>query len=495
MANKDITSYRGMLEFMNEGDDILTVNKEIDPIYQVAGISKALDNGPALLFQNVKGFPNRRILSGLFSRGERVSKIFDVAETKDLKFKGLEALKNPIPPRIVDGGPCQEVVITQDIDVLGSIPVIKYTETDPGRILAGGNILISGPDIGNCISFKRIHFRGKDWSSMVFNPGSHFEHWVLERKKEKGKLPLTINICTPPAVQVVASAGGIPSAIPVGSDELAIAGGLQGVPVEICKAKTVDAYAIANSEWVIEGYIDTSQVVWESEEAEQKKDFSAPFFPEGYGYLGRAHATYKFQATAITHRKDNPIYYAPLAHSFEYHFETFINDAALYDLLNKQRPGLVIDLNIPPSMLGTLGLVIQIKKERRRDESYIKNLILLAWASCPSLRIVIVVDEDVDIYSAEDIMWALSTRVNAKDNLILMPPGVSWAGQQGEEIGPSAPTWRMGFDATVPLEHKWQYFRGEFPSVNLENWFTKDQIAKVRASQSEYARFFAERRV
>jgi len=496
MTKKDITSCRGTLEFLKDRDELLTVTAEVDPILEVAGIAKALDNGLALLFQNVKGYPNHRILAGLFSRGERVAKIFDVSSSRGLKFKGLEAMKNPIPPRAVEGGPCQEVVITQDIDVLKTIPVIQYTKTDPGRIMGGGNILISGPDIGHCISFKRTHFQGKDWASMAFNPGSHFEYWVLNRARDKRNLPLTVNICPSPAVQAVAGGGIMMIAIPTGTDELAIAGGLQGAPVEICKAKTVDAYAIANSEWVIEGYIDTSQVVWESEEAEKKKDFSAPFFPEGHGHLGRARSTYKFQATAITHRKDNPIYYSPLAHSFEYpYMTTLTNDAALYDLLNRQWPGLVIDVNAQVSMMGSTGIVIQVKKQRRRNEELIKNLILAAWAFCSVLRMVVVVDEDVDIYSADEVLWALITRVNADEDLILMPPGTSWAGTLGRTIGPTAPVWRMGFDATVPLEHKWQYWRGEFPEVDLGKWFTMDEITRVRALQSEYAKLLAEKRV
>lgn len=496
MVKKDITNCRGTLEFLKEEGELLTVGGKVDPIYEVAGIAKALDNSFALLFQNVKGYPNCRVLAGLFSRGERLAKIFGVSSPKELKFKGLEAIKNPIPPKMVDGGPCQEVVITQDIDVLKFIPIIQHTETDPGRILGGGNVLISGPDIGHCVSYKRTHFRGKDWASMAFSPGSHFEYWVLERRKERRNLPLTINICPSPAVQAVAGGGLIPTAIPVGSDELGIAGGIQGVPVEICGAKTVDAYAIANSEWVIEGYIDTSQVVWESEEGEKREDFSAPFFPESHGHLGRARTTYKFQATAITHRKDTPIFYAPLGHSFEYpYMVTFTNDAALYDLLNRQWPGLVTDVNALPSMMGLLGIVIQVKKQRRRDEEHIKDLILAAWAFCSNLRMVVVVDEDVDIYNANEIIWALNTRINAKEDLILMPPGASWAGIKGKTIGPTAPVWRMGFDATVPFEHKWQYWRGEFPKVDLGKWFSQDEIAKVRALQSEYAKLMAEKRV
>jgi len=491
MAMKDIGSCRRTLDFLKQENELLVIDNEVNPMLEVAGITKALDNGPALLFQNVKGYPNQRILTGLFSRGERVAKIFNVSDPRKWKFKGLEAIRNPVPPIAVDSGPCQEIVTDKDIDVPKTMPITQQTETDVGRVLSGGIVLIKGADIGSCISYKRTHFRGKDWASMAFYPRSHFEYWVLQCRKERRNLPLTINICPSPAVQAVAAGGFVPSAIPVGTDELAIAGGLQEMPVEICKARTVDAYAIANSEWVIEGYIDTNQIVWESEEGEKREDSWSPFFPESHGHLGRAQTTYKFEVTAITCRRDNPIFNAPLAHSFEYHYmATSINEAVLFELLNQRCPGLVIDVNTLQGMMGLLGIVIRVRKQRKRDEEHIRDLILAAWASCSALRTVIVVDEDVDIYNADEIIWALNTRVNPNEDVILMSPSTT-----EKAIGPAAPGRRMGFDATVPIEHKQLYSRGEFLKVDLERWLTKDEIARVRALQSEYARLFAEKRV
>jgi 4-hydroxy-3-polyprenylbenzoate decarboxylase len=247
---------------------------------------------------------------------------------------------------------------------------------------------------------------------------------------------------------------------------------------------------------VIEGYVDTSQTVWESDEAEEKKDFSSPFFPEYHGHEGRARNTYKFQATAITHRRDNPMFYVALAHSFEYiHMQAVTNYAALYEMFNRQWPGLVVDVNSLQAMKGWNGLVIQVHKRQRRDEEHITNLFMAAWAASSALRMVIIVDDDVDIYNAEEVLWALNTRVDPKTDLIMVPPGTRSAGQSGEVTSPVSPVWRMGFDATVPWDYRWQYWRGEFPKVDLEKWFTPKEIARVRAMQSDYARLIADKRV
>ncbi|ODS65758.1 MAG: hypothetical protein ABS43_31370 [Bordetella sp. SCN 67-23] len=489
MATADISTCRSYLDGLGQ-EDLLRVTKEVDPVCEATGILKAMENGPALLFENVKGYPGQRIMCNLFSREDRVARMFGVAETKDLKHRGAAALRRQIAPREVANAPSQELVTTKDIDVLSMLPVCKYTETDPGRILGGGVTLLSGPDIGTCASYKRVHFRGKDWGSMAFIPSSHLEHWSIDRKRKGQKLPLTINICPPPAVMAVAAGGGLGWAIPAGSDELGFAGGLQGSPVNVCKAKTVDALAIADAEWVIEGYIDTSQTVWESDEAERHGDNKRELFPEWHGHEGRAERTYKFCVTGVTRRKDNPIFELWLAHSLELPIiRRLINDGPIFEFLDRLSPGLVTDINALDGM-KSFGLVIQVRKRARRDDAVVRNLILSAFSMNPRLRNVFVVDDDVDIYDAEDVMWALHTRLDPRDNMIVIPRPTSEV-----RDGPLSPVGRVGFDLTAPKQFQNLFWRGQYPRVDLRKWFTDEQIAAVQARQSPYARVLARKAV
>jgi 4-hydroxy-3-polyprenylbenzoate decarboxylase len=491
---KNITTLRGLLDWLAAENSLLNVDKEIDPNLEVAGVAKALDDGPTLVFNNIKGYPGQRIVSGLFARGDVTARMFGAETFRKLKFKGLEAIKKPIGPKMVEKAPCQEVVIDKELNVYNVMPVLKHSATDPVRVIGGGVVLISGVDIGKCISFKRIGFRGPDWGTMAFIPGSHFEHFVLERRKEKKNLPLTVNIGCNPAVMAVAAGGNVPSVIPYGGDEVAIAGGLQGSPVELVKAKTQDALAVADSEWVIEGYIDTSKTVWESDEAEAKKDFSTPYFPESNGHIGRARMTYMFKVTGITHRKDNPIYYAPMARSYEYlNLPPLTNDAALMELLGRQYPGIVTDVNALPAMMGPNGMVVQVRKVRGRDEDHIRDMFLTVFSAMPYLKMVVMVDDDVDIYNSDDVMWAMVARCNPGEAITILPPSASWSvAKKGQG---NSGLYRIGYDCTVPLERRDWYPRGVLPKVDLSKWFTQEQIAAVRAKQSEYARFCAERRV
>ncbi|RLB02494.1 MAG: hypothetical protein DRG83_08440, partial [Deltaproteobacteria bacterium] len=116
MANGTVTSVRELLSKFE--DEFIIIEKEVDPIDEIAGIQQALQDSYALLFTNVKGFPDVRIIGNAFSRSERVARMFDVKEFRELKFKCREAMKNPLPPQIVTDAPCQEVVHDiQEVDL------------------------------------------------------------------------------------------------------------------------------------------------------------------------------------------------------------------------------------------------------------------------------------------------------------------------------------------------------------------------------------------
>ena len=507
MERKELVSLRNAIEFLKENNDILTAKEEVDPIYEISGILKIFEDGPAVLFENIKGYPGVRNIGNIFGREERLAGIFGVESYKQLKFKALEAINKPIPPKIVENGPCQEIVIDKDVDVMATLPIIKHTEADAGRILGGGNTLVYGPlfDNGSHLSFNRMHFRGKDWSSMQITVASHMEWITMQHRGEK--IPLTVNIGTPPPIIMISGAGGTHTAVPNGSDELGIAGGLQGSPIEICRAKTVDAYSVAQSEWVIEGYIDTKQIVWESEESEKAGESIGVYFPEYTGYLGRARRSYKFQATAITHRAENPIFFTPLAHSFECdNFSNPMRAAFFLQILAPMvPPGFLIDINVLHPQKAWAGVVLQIKKRRSRDEGYPKRLLSAAITLAESLNIAIVVDDDIDIYSTDDVMWALTTRVNPGSDLVMSSTGQGGLGGLRYETGATlgrafamedyGAGEGIGFDATIPKTLRWKFEQGKYPvdRIDLKKWFSQKEIDNARAQQSEYARLLVER--
>lgn len=426
--------------------------------------------------------------------------LFGVDHPNKIKFKCVEAIRNPIKPKIVNQAPCQEVVMTSNLDVMASLPVLKHTERDAGRFIGAGNTLVTGKYFreGTHVGFNRLHFRGKDWSSIYAVRGTHLGDTALMEFRGE-RIPITYNIGTPPAVMVIAAGGGIHTIVPRGADELGIAGGLQGFPVDIVKAKTVDAYAVANSEFVLEGYLDTSQRVWETEEAEKiGKMGVAPFFPEWPGYMGRAIRTVKFQVTALTHRKDRPIFFTPLAHSFEGDMGNCFREACFLELADRVFGGLVSDVYIPYSLTQMGGVIFQVKKNRRAQEGQHRTILSAALDSSPGLRLAIAVDDDVDIYNPDEILWALATRVNPQTDIIrgsgsgaqmiLMPMERTESAEVGFRFEGG-----MAIDATVPLATKHNFERAHYPvdKVDLKKWFSEEQIRAVNTQQNDYAKVMA----
>lgn len=506
-AKKGITSMRECVELLKDWDELYTVTGEVDPIYEISGIQKQLDDGPAFLFDKVKGYPNVRVLGGVFARTDRSARLFGLSEWKNLKFKCLEAVKKPIPPKIVDSAPCQEVVITKNIDAMALLPVLKYTESDGARIMGSGVQLISGKyfDGGSHLGWHRMSFRGKDWSTIQFIPGAHGDAIVQKYRSLRENVPLTVNITPSPAVSLVGAGQLFNQLFPPPLDEVGIAGALQGSPVELVKAKTVDAYAVADSEWVIEGYVDvTAPRIWETEGAEKLgEQGEAPFFPEWTGYLGRAYKTLKFQVTAITHRKDRPIYYAPMVRALEQEGLCLaFNHASWYEMAQRVYPGLVVDVNHPHGFPTASSIVFQIKKRWARDEGFQRNILAAAMGAQSGMRLVVIVDDDVNIYDGNDVFWAVITRADLDSNLVR---GIGGRGQPfqplervaaargGITAGPRSKfEGGLGIDATVPFDARSAFTRPHYPvEIDLKKWFSEEEIRKVRVQQSDFAKYLA----
>ena len=507
-SEKDLRSLRTALEYLKSTGELVESHQEVDPHLEFAAIQKLLDGGAPLLFEKVKGYPNARLATNFYCTAERIARLFDVDDPKKFKLKAVDAIRRPLPTREVKDAPCQETVLTKDLNVWKVVPMISHAKTDPGRTLGAGNTVVRGEYFwgGSHIGYNRMNFRGPDYSSFQISPGSHMDqiatHWY-----RKGPIPMTINIGVPPACSMMAGAGFTYVILPKGCDELGVAGALQGFPVDVVKAKTVDAWALAEAEYVIEGYLDTTQKVWESPLAEkEQKQGVYPFHPEWAGYMGKSYRTYKFQATAITHRTDKPIYYGLIVHGMDDHYiDTTMREACFYELGERIVPGLCIDTHIPMGLTDWGGVIFQIRKRRARDEGLHRNILSAALSISLGMRIAIAVDEDIDLYNMEDILWAITTRVNPKEDIVAVcEGGFGQTFQPAERSSAGARDWTqtnirfsggMLVDATRPFIYKdaFERARYEVEMVDLAKFFTPEQIERAKAIQTGYARFMAER--
>jgi 3-polyprenyl-4-hydroxybenzoate decarboxylase len=146
-----------------------------------------------------------------------------------------------------------------------------------------------------------------------------------------------------------------------------------------------------------------------------------------------------------------------------------------------------------------------VQKRRARDEGLQRNILSAALSISLGMRIGIVVDEDVDIYNMEDILWAIATRVNPKEDLLtICEGGFGQTFQPAERSSAGERQWTqtnirfsggIGIDATRPFIYKEAFERAryEVELVDLRNFYTEQQIAKAKETQRDYAKFMAER--
>ncbi len=492
-----IIDQRAAIEFSKEIDECLIIKKEVNPIYEIASLTKAFEGGPLLVFENIKGYPKWKVVTNLLSRRERIANYFN-SSVPDLPKRILEALKNPIPPTIVKDPHCQENIISSDIDIAETLPIITQTKIDAGPVLSGGVVMTKFPDgIGHNplafnLSFHRLALGlDRDWLTLATLYNRHFLE-VLHYHKSKGsEFPITINFGLSPALNVLASGGAFPQIRTIGSDDIGVAGNLQETPVKIAKASTVDAYCIADAELVLEGKVlyeekDVAEMKQEKPK-ESPKPLKRPdyFFPEFIGYEGLCDRAFRLQVTAITYRK-NPSYYTPLADSWESsNLGAIISEASIYSACKNTAPNIFLNCHILDGMRGILGAVIQCRIDHEMQFGISQNLISAALGAMKDLKWIIAVDEDVDIYDPTDVLWALTVRTKADEDINVI---------KGAGLGNIFST-KWSVDTTVPIQDRWKALRPRFEPIDLKKWLSEEDISKGLSLMNEGAKNVARRRV
>ncbi|MPY68968.1 MAG: hypothetical protein GEU92_02660 [Alphaproteobacteria bacterium] len=495
-----LRNLRSTLEWL--GDDVFYLDRdEVDPVVEMCTLTKAFDSSKVLVANRVKGYPDTRMISNLYSRKDRVCRFLNTETYPDTKFAVLDALKNPIAPNYVESkdAPVHEEVYYpgKDFNHIEEIfPVAQHTWTDGGKLFGAGCHFFMGeewvPGGGSQISMYRMGFReGHKLASINMVPGGQGDV-ICSRHKGK-KIPCTVNVCPPVGAELMAVSTLNPVVFPGHTDKIGTAGALQGSPIDLVKARTVDAWTIAQSEWSLEGYVVEGERVWETDEAEQLgQQGVTPMHPEWARSMGHAYRTPRaFELTAVTRRRKNPIVYTP--HFGAFWYEAPFMCAAVYELCDRMAPGFVTDV---ASWLGlTLwgGLIIQVKKQKRSDEGLQRNILSAVMGCWRGLRLCVVVDDDIDPWQPEDVVWAIQSRTSpTKDLVVFNEYGRGQAFQPGEhKIGNiSVSDGGLGIDATAPLGAE-AYKRSHYPveDLDLSRWFTQAEVDGLRDMQDPYFRY------
>jgi UbiD family decarboxylase len=455
-------NFREFLEYLETKGKLVRVKKEVDPRFEIAaGIRKTSDtNGPALLFENVKGCPGWRVTGGLFATRKLLSLALGAEDDEQKLFeKYLGVDQKRIKPKLVGSGPVKEVIIKgNDVD-LWKLPIPTYCERDARPYFTAGIEMAKHPQTGiQNVTISRRMLLGKDKTTLSGPPIHHLGLLIAAAQERGERLGVATVMGAHPALTIASQIRP-----PLGVDETEIAGAIRGKPIELVRCETIDVEVPADAEVVIEGEVLVGE-----------KADDGPFgeYPGNYISMGEyvvakdSHISrnYVVKTTAITMRKD-PIFVAMLTGMPVTENHILIKWATAVAIYRHAStvvydPEDIKGINLTPGGSCRHHCVISIRK---RNEWMARDLIYSLLATRYITGLVIVVDEDVNIYDPVEVEHAIATTVKPDRDIIILPTVPS---PKGASVSPVY-MYKWGIDATKGLSSdKWLWDKAVPPGVN-----------------------------
>jgi len=435
-SGKDLRSYMHQLEKREPGL-LIKVPQEFSLDYEMTALVKKLANTneyPVVFFEQVTG-SEHAVVSNLFADRRAIALTLDCGPHQ-MNEQYLARLDNPIPPVSVKDAAVKEVVLLgNDVD-LTALPVPKHHEEDSGAYISAGVCVVRHRDRTTVnMGMYRFMVSGAREGGMFINPNHHGGELLRQAEARNEPLEMAVVIGHHPAFAIASQNNE-----PLGTDDYALAGGLLGEPLRLVQAETLSFPVPADAEIVIEGEILPGV----------RKD-EGPFGEYTMNY-GMKRKSPVFRVKAISHRKDY-IFHDIIPASKE-HVGLWIipsKEANLYKKIKAVFPT-VKSVCLP---LNGSGYHAYVSIEKVRDGDG-KNVLLTLLGSEYMLKHAVAVDDDVDIYNDGEVLWAISTRVQADQDVFTIK------GARSSVLDPSSygltsffsgegMVTKMGIDATHPI--------------------------------------------
>jgi 2,5-furandicarboxylate decarboxylase 1 len=418
-------NFRQFLDRLRQTGELIDLHQPVD----IRHISTLVDQAKtALFFHNVIGY-DMPVVSGIIRSRERATMALGCDTYAEIEYKLKAAIDKPIPPKHVKSSPTREITLVGDDVDLYRLPIPMSSIYDGGPMITAGVVIARDPELGVNSGIYRFIVKEKSLTGIdIVTPNNMrlFAQRALERKEA---LPISISIGTHP-IEITGSG----YRAPLGVDEMGIAGGLRGVPVELAPCQTIDVPYIADAEIVLEAEILPTGWTWPEGR-----------FGEFTRLMGGLHWNPLVRIKAISMRRD-AIYYN-LHMPWE---NTWLAAPTRYTAIRQalKTAGVQVkDINVTLGGCAFWHAVISIKKQPGEA----KNA-LLAALSVMDLKHVVVVDDDIDVFDPTEVEWAIATRVQGDRDILIvnnarakpLDPSLP----QGSGVVPTGA--KVGIDATIP---------------------------------------------
>ena len=455
-----LTDLRSFVQHLEQQGELKRISEEVDPHLEMTEIADRVlrAGGPALLFENPKG-SKVPVLANLFGTPQRVALGMGQSSVEHLREVGqvLAYLKEPDPPKgfkdaleklpifkqvlnmspkLRSKGACQEVVIEGDEVDLSQWPIQTCWPGDAGPLITWGLVVTRGPNKERQnLGIYRQQVIGKN--RVIMRWLSHrggaldFREWKMAHPGEP--FPVSVIIGADPAT-ILGAVTPVPDAL----SEYAFAGLLRGSKTEVVRCMGNDLQVPATAEIILEGSIDPDALADEGP------------FGDHTGYYNEVDQFPVFTVDRITHRRD-PIYHS--TYTGRPPDEPAVLGLALNEvfvpILKKQFPE-IVDFYLPPEGCSYRMAVVSIKKQY---PGHAKRVMMGCWSFLRQFmytKFIIVTDDDVDVRSWEDVIWAITTRMDpARDTTLVENTPIDYLDFASPVSGLGS---KMGLDAT----NKWE---------------------------------------
>ena len=448
MAASHIHDLALIVDDLERSGRLSRITDTVDLKHDLAGLAAELEGQPrAVLFEQVAGH-DWPVLTGLYWSRELLADLLR-REERTLPQYVSDCIRQwqqaPVDPVIVPSGPVLEVT-EPDVDMT-RMPIPIHAEKDGGPYFDAAVVIAKDPDTGvRNASIQRFQVVAKDRLHVNIDAGRHLELY-LEKAEAKGEtLTFTLNCGVGPGLHFAAAAPA--EAAPADADELGIASAFHGAPLELVKASNGHDDMVAHAMWALECEIVPGEVADEGP------------FAEVTGYYATVAPRPVVHVRKI-HRRANPVFQTILSGIEVWNSVGLLGEANILQLLQKQVPG-VTDVYMSHGGGGFYHCIVQLAQKR---QGWSKQAILAAFSAFPPLKMVTIVDDDVDLRSAQDVEWAMATRLDPTKGIVTIDESF------GHGLNPSFPDYlgpKVGFDATKPYPPTWAYERATYKPMSLE---------------------------
>lgn len=429
---------RGYMEKLRARGELLEVRRPVHPKHELAAVSDAAHRrwGKPILFHNVVG-SKLPVLTSIYGSRERLAEIIGIGPDdfcKQWNNLATIAAGRDMPASV----PAKDGIEYVDCK-LSDLPLITYSERDAGPYFTSAMFLAKEPDTGvQNLSFHRSMYVSDTELRCRLAPRHHLTMYH-EKAEQRGEYLEAAMLIGPPPTTFLTAA----SPLPYDADEMEVAAKLQGAPIPMRRCKHVDLMVPATTEIVIEGRFLPNE----------RRD-EGPF-GEFMGYYTPIGQNAVFEVLGVTRRED-AVFHSILCGSSEEVLTLELSVAAnIYQRINAVLPG-IVDVTCQPFVLHT---VVKIKQQY---EGHARQVLLAVFGAEPTwAKACTVVDEDVDIYSMDDVMWAVLTRSRPDRDVMIIPETPSFYRDPHKEH------WgRVGIDATAPFARRHEFERKKIPGAN-----------------------------